>query len=262
MIPQWKHSHWFIVVIVFFTCFINFNSHSRAQTPSQDGHQLVYFARWEGSILSWHQQGLACWLLDSDGNIRFELMLTDRESPTDLEKIFNWDGEKGWTVISAESGDGTFSRWNEQWQELPSAMEIWLRVIISETSEGLPMPDHVKDISPGGRSLLLPHFAGSEEMHRVKRIQLPQLNQDNFIVHGPKDGLRSLMTRRGRGRGGQEAVLNLIGSADNLGGIRITSSHQPGSLQLGSLRKIAATYENDEVFLPWWPLVETVSLKY
>jgi len=235
---------------------------SSSSSSSSSSIQSLHFISWKGNFLSWQRQGIACWVHDDEGNLRFEVMLGGQQPfPENLYRILDWDGYQGWTAISVESGGGTFSRWNEEWQELPPALDTWLRVVVSQTSGGVAVPAHVRDISPGGRSLTQPFFEDGKERIRVKRLQLPKLKQSSGNDNISNPGFRRLMAGRGHGRGGQETVLNLMGNKNEVSGIRITSSHQPGSLHLSLLRTISAEFNPDEVLLPWWPLSGIIHVK-
>ncbi len=229
---------------------------------STPADQNLYFTSWEGNFLSWHRQGIACWVHDAQGNLRFEIMVGGQDPyPKNLQRILAWQGAEGWTVISVESGAGTFSRWYEEWKEMPPSLDVWLRVVASQTSGGLPLPDQVRDISPGGRPLLLPCFEYDDKRPRVKRLELPVLSSNSLLPANSKAGFRHNLSHRGRGRGGHETVLNLVQMASEDTAIRITSSHQPGSLEVAMPRQVAAEFNADEVFLPWWPLSEIIRLK-
>ncbi len=262
MIPLGKS---FCLIFILFWVFL-FGAGATGSVAAQDipsgSNQKLYFVSWEGQFLSWQRQGVACWLHDEKGNLRFEIMLGGQGTFSEnLEKILDWKGARGWTVISVENGAGTFSRWLEQWQELPPSLDTWLRVVVAQTSGGLPLPPQVLDISPGGRPLALPLFKNVWLGPRVKRLQLPELSQKigNSLQTG--HGFRGQMIRRGHGRGGHETVLNLAGAHGGASGVRITSSHRPGTLHLGPLRAISAEFNPEEAFLPWWPLSGIINLK-
>lgn len=261
MIPQGISFKSVAVFVCFFTIILIFIGPAAGQESPSLQEQTLYFTSWEGNFLSWHRQGVAIWVTDSQGNLRFEIMLDAEDSyPGNLHRILDWNGAQGWTVISVVTGGGTFSRWNEEWQQLPAALDSWLRVVVAEASGGLNLPDHVRDITPGGRSVFLPFFENAPHRPTVKRLQLPGLNaeENNFQ---PPQTLRRQCSARGRGRGGREAVLNISESPSGDGSLRITSSHQPGSIHLGPVRSMAAKFQPEEVFLPWWPLSEILHLK-
>ncbi len=263
MIPLGKNiSSIFLWSILLLTCLGPAGAVS-GQDLSSPAEKNLYFASWEGNFLSWHRQGVATWVHDAEGNLRFELMLgDDGVFPGNLYKILDWNGPQGWTVISVESGGGTFSRWNEQWQELPDALDTWLRVLVAESVGGLKLPSSVRDISPQGRSLCLPFFANAQNRVDVKRLQLPGLNDhDAAKLREEPTSFRQQQSWRGRGRGGREAVLSIAGPLPDGEGFRITSSHRPGSLHLFYPRTIKAEFQSEEVFLPWWPLSEILQLK-
>jgi len=181
--------------------------------------------------------------------------------PDNLKRVMDWDGTQGWTVVSVDSGGGTYSRWNEQWQVLAPAWDTWLRVLISQTSGGIPLPSEIRDVSPGGRPLLLPLYENNAHRPRVKRLQMPMLDTQTDINRKSDSGFRLSMTRRGRGRGGKDSILSLVAASTDNSVIRITSSHMPVTLQLTNPLPIAAEYSTEEAFLPWWPLSSAVHLK-
>jgi len=226
-------------------------------------HKILNFLQWEGDFLSWHREGVACWVEDPEGNLRCEIMLGGLDGyPDNLERLLEWNALNGWTVISVQTGGGTFSRWNEQWQELPSSMDVWLRVLVAQYSEMLDLPSLVRDISPGGRSLALPLFESTSELPRVKRVQLPPLSHDGLSTPETAIGYRNRMAQRGQGRGGGQSILNIAGTATGSDEMRITSSHQPGTLKVKGRQSIPAEFNHEEVFLPWWPLSESIRLKF
>jgi len=252
----------FKVSICLLVCLLCLPESSLAQDSNPDPEQCLYFTQWGGSFLSVEKRGVAAWIHDSAGNLRFEIMFVGQgQESKNLDRILNWSGPEGWTFISAASGAGTFSRWYEQWQEIPSSMDIWLRAIIAHTGGGLPLPTGVRETSPGGRTLLLPLFETAEKRTRVKKLQLPEFIQSEKSSEEPVHDFRQRMTRRGAGRGGPETVLNLVSSSGEFPDLRITSSRYPGSLHLGFPQRIAAEYIIEEVFLPWWPLSGIVNLK-
>jgi hypothetical protein len=259
VIPSWKNTG---LMVLFSFLFIVLAGAAKAQDSSPASNQSLHFVSWKGNFLSWQKKGIACWIHDDAGNLRFEVMVGGQQPfPENLNRILDWNAYEGWTVISVESGGGTFSRWNEEWLELSPALDTWLRVVVSQTSGGVGLPASVRDISPDGRSLTLPFFENGKERIRVKRLQLPKLQQNPGKVNHKNPGFRRLMVGRGHGRGGHETVLNLIGNTNDVEGIRITSSHQPGSLHLSQLRSISADFNHEEVFLPWWPLSGILHLK-
>ena len=245
-----------------FLILLSLSASASGLENSTPADQNLYFTHWEGNFLSWHRQGIACWVHDARGNLRFEIMVGGQGPfPRNLQRILAWQGAEGWTVISVESGGGTFSRWYEEWQEMPPSLDVWLRVVASQSSVGLQLPALVRDTSPGGRPLLLPYFANDGKRPRVKRLEMPLLSSHSAASANAKVGFRHNLTHRGRGRGGYETVLNLIQTTSEDTGIRITSSHQPGSLEVAAPRPVAAEFNPDEVFLPWWPLSEIIRLK-
>ena len=274
MIPNGNNS----IPVIFFFCIFLFISCPLVSAVAEDlpvadplNHPLnhpgysenhLFFLNWEGSILSRENNGVAVWATDSAGNLRSEIMMDSSSAfSSDLNNILNWAGGEGWTLISVASGGGTFSRWFEEWQELPPYLDIWQRVIISQIGGGLNLPAQVREITPEGRVLQLPLFNESKDQAIFKRFQLPQWNQkmDSTLKNGPK--IRKILTRRGHGRGGMETVINLTRASDGPSETRITSSRFPGSIRLGPVQPVKTEIFNDEVFLPWWPLSEIIRLK-
>jgi len=231
------------------------------QSPPEKSDQTLYFTTWEGSFLSHHRRGSACWVLDAEGNLRFEILIGGRTGyPMNRDQLLDWNGSEGYTVVSIESGGATYSPWFQQWQPLSKAWDTWLRTLIGQTSGGLTLPAGVLDVSIEGRSLNLPVFSRSGEKSRIKRLQLPKLTKQESKHQRSYTALRQKMVRRGLGGGGQDSILSLSDSAqDNK--IRITSSHLPFTLLVDQPMVLAAAFSPEEVFLPWWPLAQALQLK-
>ncbi len=246
---------------------LSFCPPAKGLTEDPDPHQNLYFVQWQGHVFSWEHQGFACWVTDTAGNLRFEIMADGvSQYPENLHQLMSWNGDEGWTAISVGGEEGTFSRWQEEWQELPPSMNIWLMVIahVLASDQGLAgpvLPSGVREITPGGRSLSSFKFVSSLDAHEVRRLQLPAFTFDNSGYDHGDEGFRGMMTGRGRGRGGRETILNLMGNASSEAGLVISSTHRPGKLVLAQLRTIKVSYQPEDVFLPWWPLSMNISLE-
>lgn len=207
-----------------------------------------------------HHQGSACWVDDLDGNLRFEVLLGGNSSyPENLHQIMQWNGDKGWTVVSAVTGGGTYSRWKEEWQKLIPAWDTWLRVIVGQSTNALLLPSSVRDVSPGGRPLALPVFSQGDHP-RSRHFQMPDLAPQDNEIPNKKTTFRNRMSRRGLGQGGADGILSMVPIKGGAESIRITFSHLPVTIHLGKPRIIAARFNPEEVFLPWWPLSEVIQL--
>ncbi len=254
-----------IILLLSWTTLSAFADSASADTAQPEIQQKIHFLRWSGQVFSWNRKGAACWIHDQKGNLRFEV-LADADGPSDLllEKILQWEGFEGWTVISIAQEAGTFSRWNESWNDLPSSIHTWLRVVaylaMDEQDTPVELPREIKDISPGGRPLCRPVFPQWKKRSRIRRLQLPKPNFEDHFPGTPNLGLRHQLTHRGMGNAGEQTVLNISGQVSGPEGMKLSSTHNPGILHLDHYLEIPVTYDFAEAFLPWWPLGNIISL--
>ncbi len=233
---------------------------SMAQIETNSKSPNLFVIQWQGSVFSWEREGVACWVADSAGNLRFEMLVGEQLLyPDYLDRLMNWSGFEGYTTISTSTGEGTFSRWNESWQSLPPALNTWLRVLLGTmdpegTRANIELPSGVRELTFWGRPLTSVKFISNNHKNKLRRLQVPGFKLESQPGVVPEKSFRSELSYRGRGRGGQQTIITLSGDASTAGGVRINSTHQPGTLVLSQLQVLSASYQPEEVFLPWWPL--------
>jgi hypothetical protein len=232
---------------------------------SEESPNSLHFVHWDGSVFSWNREGVCSWVMDDQGNLRLEVLLTGvGDFQTNLQQLMEWSGTRGWTVISSGDGGGTFSRWYEQWQELDPALDSWLRTFVSVfplDEVGSDLPADVREITPGGRSLTMPMFSVGLRESRLRRFQITDFYRQPRVGNSDGKNFRARLTRRGTGRGGSQTVLNVMGTLSGPTGLLVTSSRSPGVLVLDRYCALPASFDPEAVFLPWWPLSDVITLE-
>lgn len=227
-----------------------------AQDSASTVDQTFHYTSWQAGLLSWQEEGSAGWLMDSEGNLRCEIMVTAPGSePGQMQNLLTWTGAQGWTLISLPAAEGTHSRWHEAWEPLPAVLDTWLRFLTAAILEQ-PLPAEIHEITPGGRTLMVPRLAGLKANSTQRRFEL-----DDPTASSSDPGFRAGAAGRGLGRGGAPTVLTLAEPGAFNKNYRISSSRHPGTLTIQSPSTRSVVYEPSEVFLPWWPLADFLEFR-
>jgi len=206
----------------------------------------LYFARWKVEFLSRAQSGAVCWLPDAAGNIRAEILI----GRGGLGQLLDWSGPDGWTVIAAASGDGTMSRWYEEWRPVDPELDVWIRFLpaVLEPQGPVAVPASVREMAVGG----------SLAVRRGPFATIPAVETYQVPSGGSVTAGRRGLPRRGLGRGGPGAVVRLWRQGDAETRTVITSSRYAGRLMVFSLDTFPVTFDA-AAFLPWWPLRDALT---
>lgn len=224
------------------TLILNLVASGAFSAPAEEATSHLVAARWQGNLLNWARSGAACWLQDEAGNLRLEIL----SGPGGLDDLLDWDGPRGWTLIATAAGQGTLSRWQEEWEPLEGILAVWARFLVAALDPAAvsALPDGVRERAPA-RALL----AG-----RGPFAAIPAVRTFLVPVTAEAPTLRARMQSRGLGRGGTEAVVRLSMAGPGGEQRRLTSSRHPGSLVVDGLESFPVTFQPASAFLPWWPL--------
>lgn len=140
---------------------------------------------------------------------------------------------RGWTLTGG-AGAGFIQPWAGPWREAgPQATAALTEVVVAWLAAAAP------EARP--RTVVLRDWEALPAAWRPPR-RLPAGRGD----------LRRALTRRGLGRGGPGAVLELAPAED---GLRVTARRWPGNLRLQA-PAVTAVEVAPEAFLPLWPLAD------
>jgi|GEM_PF-1930178 len=233
-------------------------------------------ARWEAGAFSRSLSGACCWLIDSTGFARLEILAWEGNGPTAADELVDLLDQKGsgWTVILTgpapeADGPGTLNAWGESWRTIDPSLAVWSRLLVAVLNGDRPLDP---EALPAGCRVL--HFEGVSRSRprfmranaspvgpATLRIQVPRLTAGTESSGDAPATFRQRSVARGAGRGGYEEILTVVRGADVGDGMELRSSRRVGSLRIQEVVYHSVEYPSFEVFVPLWPLRQLVRFR-
>ena len=213
----------------------------RGEDGPLESDQRLFYTSWKVEFLNRSQRGACCWLADGEGNLRAEIQI----GKGNLDSLLDWRGDSGWTLIDAVDGDGTMSRWFEEWQPVDPELRGWVRFLPSVLNpEGaLALPPGIRVLESG--QAIVPARGPFTGVPAVESYEVSSLNTARTRGRA--------LPRRGLGRGGPEATVRLWRAEQTQARTTVTSSRQAGRLEFLPVQTYRVSFDT-AAFLPWWPL--------